>query len=212
MREATHQRTAVVWLHLQEVPSSQIHKNRVTSCHQRQEGGSFSPGGWMSPGGEWWWDSQVALVVNNLPAKAGDIRDSGSIPGKIPLMRKWLSTPVFLPREPPWTEGPGGLQTKGLQRVGHNWSDLLSLFNFMHWRRKWQPTPGKCSCLENPRDGEARWAAVYGVIQSRTRLKWLSSSRSNLAPCNVNILNTHYCTLKMVEVVNFIMIFKKIKD
>ena len=36
--------------------------------------------------------------------------------------------------------------------------------------------PLKCSCLENPRDGGAWWAAVYGVTQSRTRLKWLSSS------------------------------------
>ena len=44
----------------------------------------------------------------------------------------------------------------------------------MHWRRKWQPTA--CSCLENPRDGGAWWAAVYGVAQSQTRLKWLSSS------------------------------------
>ena len=37
--------------------------------------------------------------------------------------------------------------------------------------------PLPCSCLENPRDGEAWWAAVYGVAQSRTWLKWLSSSR-----------------------------------
>jgi len=36
--------------------------------------------------------------------------------------------------------------------------------------------PIHCSCLENPRDGGARWAAVYGVAQSRTRLKWFSSS------------------------------------
>ena len=36
--------------------------------------------------------------------------------------------------------------------------------------------PLQCSCLENPRDGEAWWAAVYGVAQSQTRLKWLSSS------------------------------------
>ena len=40
--------------------------------------------------------------------------------------------------------------------------------------------PLKYSCLENPRDGEARWAAVYGVTQSWTRLRWLSSSRSIL--------------------------------
>ena len=39
-------------------------------------------------------------------------------------------------------------------------------------------TPLQCSCLENPRDGEAWWAAVYGVAQNWTRLKQLSSSRS----------------------------------
>ena len=38
--------------------------------------------------------------------------------------------------------------------------------------------PLQCSCLENPRDGAAWWVAVYGVAQSQTRLKWLSSSRS----------------------------------
>ena len=40
--------------------------------------------------------------------------------------------------------------------------------------------PLQCSCLENPRDGEAWWAAIYGVTQSRIRLKWLSSSNSNV--------------------------------
>ena len=39
--------------------------------------------------------------------------------------------------------------------------------------------PLQCSCLENPRDGGAWWAAFYGVAQSRTRLKWLSSSSSS---------------------------------
>ena len=42
--------------------------------------------------------------------------------------------------------------------------------------------PLQCSCLENPRDGGAWWAAVYGVAQSRTRLKWLSSSSTHLSP------------------------------
>ena len=41
----------------------------------------------------------------------------------------------------PWTEEPGGLQSMGSQRVGHDWVISLSLFTFMHWRRKWQPTP-----------------------------------------------------------------------
>ena len=40
--------------------------------------------------------------------------------------------------------------------------------------------PPQCSCLENPRDGGACWAAVYGFSQSQTRLKWLSSSSSSL--------------------------------
>ena len=47
----------------------------------------------------------------------------------------------------PWTEEPGGLQSMGSRRVGHDWATSLSLFTFMHWRRKWQPTqvflPGK---------------------------------------------------------------------
>ena len=40
--------------------------------------------------------------------------------------------------------------------------------------------PLQCSCLENPRDGGAWWAAVYGVTQSQTRLKWLSSSSTHI--------------------------------
>ena len=41
----------------------------------------------------------------------------------------------------PWTEEPGGLQSIGSLRVGHDWMTSLSFFTFMHWRRKWQPTP-----------------------------------------------------------------------
>ena len=41
----------------------------------------------------------------------------------------------------PWTEKPGGLQAMGSLRVGHEVATSLSLFTFMHWRRKWQPTP-----------------------------------------------------------------------
>ena len=41
----------------------------------------------------------------------------------------------------PWAEEPGGLQSIGSLRVGHDWATSLSLFTFMHWRRKWQPTP-----------------------------------------------------------------------
>ena len=41
----------------------------------------------------------------------------------------------------PWMEEPGGLQSMGSLRVGHDWVTSLSLFTFMHWRREWQPTP-----------------------------------------------------------------------
>ena len=40
----------------------------------------------------------------------------------------------------PWMEEPGRLQSMGLLRVRHNWATSLSLFTFLHWRRKWQPT------------------------------------------------------------------------
>ena len=43
--------------------------------------------------------------------------------------------------EIPWTQEPGRLQSMGSLRVGHYWATSLSLFTFMHWRRKWQPTP-----------------------------------------------------------------------
>ena len=76
----------------------------------------------------------------------------------------------------PWAEEPGGLQSVGLQRVGHDWVTSLSLFTLCIGEGNGNPL--QCSCLENPRDRGAWWAAVYGVAQSRTRLKWLSSNMS----------------------------------
>jgi len=73
-----------------------------------------------------------------------------------------------------WMEEPDRLQSTGSWRVGHDWVTSLSLFTFMHWEGNGNPL--QCSCLENPRDGEAWWAAVYGVARSRTRLEQLSSS------------------------------------
>ena len=48
------------------------------------------------------------------------------------------STPAW---KIPLAEEPGGLQSMGWQRVGHDWATSLSLFTFMHWRGKWHPTP-----------------------------------------------------------------------
>ena len=71
---------------------------------------------------EHFWDSQVALVVKNPSAKAGDTKRCGFYcwVRKIPWRRAWQPTLVFLPGESPWAEEPGGLQSIGLQRVGHN--------------------------------------------------------------------------------------------
>ena len=71
-------------------------------------------------------------------------------------------------------EEPGRLQSMGSLRVGHDWMTSLSPFTFMHWRRKWQPTP-----VFLPRESQRQWAPIYGVAESRTRLKRLSSSSSS---------------------------------
>ena len=70
----------------------------------------------------------------------------------------------------PWTKEPGGLQSMGSLRVGHDSETSLSRTG------EGNGNPLQCACLENPRDGGAWWAAIYGVTQSRTRLKRLSSS------------------------------------
>ena len=74
----------------------------------------------------------------------------------------------------PWMEEPCGPKSMGSQRVGEDSASSLSLSCI----GEGNGTPLQCSCLENPRDGGASWAAVYGVAQSRTRLKRLSSSSS----------------------------------
>ena len=64
--------------------------------------------------------------------------------------------------EIPWMEEPGGLQSMGLLRVGHDWAASLSCIG------EGNSNPLQSSCLENPRDGGAWWAAIYGVAESDT--------------------------------------------
>ena len=120
---------------------------------------------------------------------------------EIPWRREWLPTPV-LPGESPWTEDPGRLQSTGFQSCTR-WSDKhFSFLNFPLVQSEVPVTllclislnshhcffffpclvychPLQCSCPENPRDGGAWWAAVYGAAQSWTPLKRLSSSSSS---------------------------------
>ena len=63
----------------------------------------------------------------------------------------------------PWTEEPGRLQSMGSLRVRHDWATSLSLFTFMHWRRKWQPTP-----VFLPGESQGQWSLVGCRLWGRT--------------------------------------------
>ena len=76
----------------------------------------------------------------------------------------------------PWTEEPGRLQSVGLLEL--DTTERLHFHFSLSCIGEGNGNPLQCSCLENLRDGEAWWAAVYGVAQSQTRLKRLSSSNS----------------------------------
>ena len=79
----------------------------------------------------------------------------------------------------PWTEEPGRQQSMGLLRLGHDFTFTFTFHFSLSCTGQGTSNPLQCSCLETPRDGGAWWAAVYGVTQSWTRLKRLSSSSSN---------------------------------
>ena len=90
--------------------------------------------------------------------------------------RQWHPSPVLLPGKSHGRRSLVGCSPWGLEESDTTeWLHFhFSLFTFMHWRRKWQPTP-----VFLPGESQGRGslvAAVYGVTQSRTRLKWLSSS------------------------------------
>ena len=65
----------------------------------------------------------------------------------------------------PWAEDPGRLQSMGSLRVGHDRTTSLSLFTFMHWRRKWQPTP-----VFLPGESQGQGSLVSCRLWGRTEL------------------------------------------
>ena len=85
----------------------------------------------------------------------------------------------------PWMEEPGRLQSMGSLRVDA--TERLHFHFSLSRNGEGNGNPLRCSCLENPRDGGAWWAAVYGVTQSRTRLTRLSSSSSSVHVLCVNL-------------------------
>ena len=88
----------------------------------------------------------------------------------------------------PWTKEPGGLQSMGPLRVGP--TEQLHFHFSPSCIGEGNGHLLQCSCLENPRDGGVWWAAVYGVAQSWTRLKQLSSSSSSR--CFKKVFNNVY--------------------
>ena len=92
--------------------------------------------------------------------------------------RQWHPTPALLPGK-----SHGWRSLEGCSPWGRWGSDMTERLNFhfsLSCIAEGNGNPLQCSCLENPRDGGAWWAAVYGVAQSRTRLKRLSSSRNQI--------------------------------
>ena len=92
--------------------------------------------------------------------------------------RQWQPTPVLLPGKSHGWRSLVGCSPWGLEE-----SDRIERLHFhfsLSCIGEGNGNPLQCSCLENPRDGGAWWAAFYGVTQSRTRLKRLSSSSSSM--------------------------------
>ena len=92
--------------------------------------------------------------------------------------RQWHPTPVLLPGK-----SHGRRSLVGCSPWGRKESDMTEQLHFhssLSCTGEGNGNPLQCSCLENPRDGGAWWAAIYRVAQSWTRLKRLSSSSSKL--------------------------------
>ena len=91
--------------------------------------------------------------------------------------RQWYPTPVLLPGK-----SHGRRSLVGFSPWGREESDTTERLHFhfsLSCIGEGNGSPLQCSCLENPRDGGAWWAAVYGVAQIRTQLMQLSSSSSS---------------------------------
>ena len=91
---------------------------------------------------------------------------------------QWHPTPVLLPgKSHGWRSLEG---CSPWSRWGSGTTEWLHFHFSLSCIGEGNGNPLQCSCLENPRDGGAWWAAVSGVTQSQTRLKWLSSSSGSL--------------------------------
>ena len=106
-------------------------------------------------------------------------------------LRQWHPTPVLLPGMSHGWRSLEGCSPWG--RWGWDTTERLNFHFSLSCFGEGNGNPLQCSCLENPRDGEAWWAAIYGVAQSRTRLKRLSSSSGRTGDGIKDWLKTKSC-------------------
>ena len=127
--------------------------------------------------GEWSHHHSCASLV--FPASpAPSHTPTFSPPLRCNRRRQWHPTPVFLPGK-----SHGGRSLEGCSPGGRWGSDTTERLHFhfsLSCIGEGNGNPLQCSCLENPRDGGTWWAAVYGVAQSWTRLKWLSNMQCDI--------------------------------
>ena len=116
--------------------------------------------------------------------------DSSLFPSQTSWRRQWHPTPVLLPGK-----SHGRRSLVGCSPWGHEESNMTERLHFhfsLSCIGEGNGSPLQCSYLGNPRDGRAWWAAVYGVAQSWTRLKWLSSSSSSIIAIDIIILKCYF--------------------
>ena len=118
----------------------------------------------------WQWRRHWRPTPVLLPGKSHGQRN---LAGCSPWRRHWRPTPVLLPGK-----AHGQRNLAGCSPWGSDMTERLHFHFSLAFIGERNGNPLQCSCLENPRDGGAWWAAVCGVAQSRTRLKQLSSSSS----------------------------------
>ena len=112
------------------------------------------------------------------------------------MKRQWHPTPVLLPGK-----SHGWRSLVGCSPWGREESDTTERLHFyfsLSCTGEGNGNPLQCSCLENPRDGRAWWAAVYGFAQSRTRLKQLSSSSSSSTRALTDFLNPTFFIFQLL--------------
>ena len=153
------------------------------------------------------------ILLPNLPNMSLVFSDSSSHMKKWAISLKMGLAQAMAPHSSTlawkisWMEEPGGLQSMGSLRVRYDWATSLSLFTFMHWRRKWQPTP-----VFLPGESQV-WGGPSGLLSMgshRVRHNWRDLAAAAAAQAEPEVTSTlcepvahtschHCCTLTLPQ-------------